>query len=121
MIAATPLWLPLVVAGLGLLGTIVGTIGGVLVAQRRADQRESVNWSRERERERAIWSREDAARTFEHRREAYTDFYEAVRAMASRASTAVYGSSRFELEFDWFQPTYEKLQHLRVYATPSVA
>jgi hypothetical protein len=85
VIADTPLWVPLVVAGLGLLGTITGTIGGVLIAQRRSDRREATNWNRERERERERWAREDAARTFAHRREAYSDFYESLREMAFKA------------------------------------
>lgn len=69
----TPLWVPLVVAGLGLLGAVCGTIVGVLITQRRSDRREQVAWNRERERERERWAREDAMRTFEHR--AYERFY----------------------------------------------
>lgn len=64
----TPLWVPLFVAGLGLLGTIVGALGGVVITQRRSDEREQAAWDREMQRER--WSREDEARTFEQRREA---------------------------------------------------
>ncbi len=59
----TPLWVPLVVAVIGLVATIVGTIVGVIITQRRSDRREKIAWERER------WAREDAARTFELRRE----------------------------------------------------
>jgi hypothetical protein len=61
----TPLWVPLVVAVIGLVATIVG----VIITQRRSDRREKIAWERERERERERWAREDAARTFELRRE----------------------------------------------------
>lgn len=81
----TPLWVPLVVAGIGVLGTLVGAIGGVLVTQRRSDRREEVVWQREREREQQRWAREDAARTFERRLEAYSEFYEYLRRMALQA------------------------------------
>ena len=77
----TPLWVPLVVAGLGLLGTAVAGLGGVWITQRRADKRETVAWDRQQERERAQWAREDAARTFEFRRSAYADFYQAAWAV----------------------------------------
>jgi hypothetical protein len=76
---STPLWLPLAVAGIGLLGTIVGTITGVLIAQRRSDRREREAWQRERDRERQLWAREDALRNFEQRRDTYVSFYETLR------------------------------------------
>ena len=75
-----PLWVPLVVAVVGLIATIVGTISGVLITQRRSDRREKVAWEREREREREVWAREDAARTFELRRQSYVEYYEAIDA-----------------------------------------
>jgi hypothetical protein len=112
---------PLVVAGLGLAGTIGGTIGGVLIAQRRSDRREELNWNREREREQERWAREDVARTFDHRRDAYSDFYESLREMALTAYNHGMGL-RDERELgEWQLPTYKKLQHLRLYATQYVA
>lgn len=66
-------WITLAVAALG----IAGTLGGAWLTQRRADKRETANWNRELEREQARWAREDTARTFEHRRQAYVDFYQA--------------------------------------------
>jgi hypothetical protein len=73
-----PLWVPLVVAILGLIGTAGGAIAGVVITQRRSDARDMTAWQRERDRERERWAREDAARTFELRREAYIEFYAAV-------------------------------------------
>jgi hypothetical protein len=72
---------PLIVAGLAALGTLAG----VLVTQRWSDRREAITWARERQREQERWAREDEARTFEHRREVYLDFYVAVKAMARKA------------------------------------
>jgi hypothetical protein len=118
----TPLWLPLVVAGLGVLGTICGTLAGVLLTQRRADARERLTWERQREEERRRWARDDALRTFEHRRDAYVDFYGALREMAFLAYNHGLGLSEpEELTEGWQLPTYRKLQHLQVYATEEVA
>lgn len=61
--------MPLVVAAIGVTGTLVGGVTGGLVTQRWADRREDRAWTREHERERERWLREDEARTFEHRRE----------------------------------------------------
>jgi hypothetical protein len=67
----------LVVAVIGVVGTVVGTISGVLITQLLSDRREKAAWDRETEREQARWAREDEARTFEYRRAAYVDFYQA--------------------------------------------
>lgn len=121
-----PIWVPLVVAGLGVLGTIAGTLSGVLLTQKRSDRRERESWERERKREHERWAREDALRTFERRREAYEDFYESLRTMARTAYDHGMGLSEphgddGELPFDWNQDTWRKLQHLRVYASTEVA
>jgi hypothetical protein len=78
--------LPLVVAVLGVLGTVVGGVSGVVITQRWSDrreartaererQREQERWERERQRERERWPREDAAQTFDLRRESYIAFF----------------------------------------------
>lgn len=68
----------LVVAILGLIGTAGGAITGVVITQRWSDRRDKASWERERERERERWAREEAARTFDLRREAYVEFHAAV-------------------------------------------
>ena len=83
--ALAPFVVPLIVAVIGLIATIVGTICGVIITQRRSDRREKEAWDRERDRERERWAREDAASTFELRRNAYIGYYEAV----DRAFSAV--------------------------------
>lgn len=118
----TPLWVPLVVAGVGVLGTLTAGIAGVLIAQRWADRREDKTWAREREREHERWAREDEARTFEHRRETYVDFYESVRALARTAYDRGYGfTDNPELPFDWHSEAFGKLASLSFYADRRVA
>jgi hypothetical protein len=123
----SPLWVPLLVAGLSLLGTAGGAIGGVLITQRRADRREDTNWKRERERERALWSREDESRTFEHRREAYAEFFESLRKSMLFVDEFGMGllspeiPRGMEMQEDWLTDTFERLQHLEIYGSSRVA
>ncbi len=117
----TPLWVPLVVAVVGLLGTGGGALAGALITQRRSDRREAATWVRERERERDLWAREDELRNFEERRDAYVDFYATLREMARTAYDHGMGlSTPEELAFEWNMPAARKLEHLRIYASPEV-
>jgi hypothetical protein len=61
-VSSTPLWVPLVVAGIGVAGTLTAGIAGALVTWRLSNQREEKVWAREREREREQRAREDEAR-----------------------------------------------------------
>ncbi|MFG2079525.1 hypothetical protein ACGFI5_04090 [Micromonospora tulbaghiae] len=118
----TPLWVPLAVAVIGVLGTLSGGIAGVLITQRRSDRREDKTWERERARERERWSREDEARTFDHRRESYVDFYDSLKTMARLAYDKGYGFlEEPELPDDWHMPAFERLNRLKIYAAPPVA
>jgi hypothetical protein len=122
-VTTTPLWVPLVVAGLGVAATVLGTIGGVLITQRRSDKRESISWERERERERKRWGREDAARTFDHRRVAYADFYESLSAMMLRVYNHGLGLTdtvEDELPWDWQFSTFQLLQRVYLYGSTTV-
>ncbi len=127
-VSTTPLWVPLVVAGIGVLGTLTAGIAGGLITQRWANEREDKAWARERERERERWAREDEARTFEHRREVLEDFYQAVKALARQAYDHGYGfDDTPELPFDWNADAFAKLTRLglyvdrRVYAAAAAA
>jgi hypothetical protein len=121
-VSSTPLWVPLVVAGLGVLGTLAGGIVGSVLTQRRADRREDKAWGREREREQERWAREDEARTFEHRRQAYLDFYVAVKALARKAYNHGYGLiDEAELQEGWQSDAFEKLHRVEFYADRDVA
>jgi hypothetical protein len=115
---------PLVVAAFGVLGSLAGVIAGVLITQRRSDQREDTARKHERERERERWEREDQARTFEHRREIYEAYYEAIKAMALRVEP--YDPSDpvdpdAVIDPDWWQPSFALLNRLIIYGTPTVA
>ncbi|WP_433273998.1 hypothetical protein ACQPZA_24095 [Pseudonocardia xinjiangensis] len=110
-----PIWVPLIVAGLGVLGTVVGTLAGVLVTQRRSDRRERESWERERVRERELWVRDDMLRTFEQRRDAYADFYSSLRI----AYLAVIGIGE-ERADGWERELERKYDKLRLYASPEV-
>lgn len=76
---------------MSLAGTLAGGVTGTILAQRGADRREDEAWTRQREREREQSVREDQARKFGHRREAYLDFYVAVKALAKTAYGHGYG------------------------------
>jgi hypothetical protein len=84
-VTSTPVWVPLVVAGIGVAGTLTAGTAAAVMTRRWSDRREDHAWLRQREREHDQWAREDEARTFEHRRKAYIDFYVAVKALARTA------------------------------------
>ncbi|MGW2519815.1 hypothetical protein ACWC09_22920 [Streptomyces sp. NPDC001617] len=100
---------------------VAGTISA-LITQRWSDRRETVAWARERQREHERWSREDQARTFEHRRESYVEFYEAVKALARTAYNHCYGiTDEPELPEGWQSDAFAKLAQLEFYADRAVA
>lgn len=121
-VSTTPLWVPLIVAGIGVAGTLTAGIAGGLITQRRADRREADAWARERQRERDRWSREDEARTFEQRREAFVEFYVAVKELARTAYNHAFGLiDEEELPEGWQDDAAEKLHRLEFYADRPVA
>lgn len=65
-----PMWIPLVVAVVG----VLGTLGASVFVQAWQTRRERERWERERNRERDIWAREDARRYFDQEREAHMAF-----------------------------------------------
>jgi hypothetical protein len=119
-------WVTLVVAILGLIGTAGGAITGVVITQRRSDRRENTAWQRERERERERWAREDAARTFDLRREAYIEFHAAVNRQ--RAVFIDVQRVRHEGFVEPDQSTSDELERdlrrtqekVRIYGSPAV-
>ena len=121
-VSTTPLWVPLVVAGMGILGTLTAGTAGALITQRWADRRDDKTWARERAREEERWRREDKGRTFEHRREVFEDFYEALKALARKAYDHGHGfTDSPELPDDWHADAAAKLTRLSLYADRRVA
>jgi hypothetical protein len=106
---------------MGLLGTLTAGVTGVYITQRLVDKREIRTWQREKERDRERWAREDQALTFEHRRETYTEFYQAVEELLDEATDNAFNlQPKRDLSGDWYLPTYMKLQRLTIYASPEV-
>jgi len=69
-VATTPLWIPLVVAFVAVLGTFAGLVF-TQIWNSRLDER---RWQRETECLHQVQAREDLSRTHEYRRAAYIDF-----------------------------------------------
>lgn len=104
----TQWWVPLAAAVIA----VLGTLAGVFITQRWSVQREDARWERERDREREAWAREDAARTFEQRRQVYIDLYTTLQVEAARVER---GLIRALVEEG---PLPDKLGSLLVYSTP---
>jgi hypothetical protein len=119
-VSTTPIWVPLAIAALGLAASIIGSIGGVIMTQRRADRREELQWQRDRERDRDVRAREDALRTFEQRRACYVDFEESLRCTASEIWDAGQGTGP-PLERARHLSPYQSLHRLKIFATPDAA
>jgi hypothetical protein len=114
----TPLWVPLVVGGLGLLGTLLAGLGGVLITQRATVQREAASWQRQLEREREAWQRDDQVRTFDYRRQAYEDYFVALKAMDQDLHDAA--KKQREPSEELFIHLFNKLQIVYIYGTEPV-
>jgi hypothetical protein len=104
----TPLWVPLAVAVIA----VLGTISGVVFTQ---------VWNSHLEERRSV--REDLNRTYEHRRTAYVEFYEEF----ANLQTLLLSNQDSE-DFEGFamgDPVYYEIQHrhmlIRIYGTPEAA
>jgi hypothetical protein len=91
----TPLWVVLLVAFLGVVGTVTAALLTQIYQARqearraeREDKRDGVRWDRERQRESLLWGREDEGRFWDHRRTAYIDY------LAAHQDLRIAGSSR---------------------------
>ncbi|WP_157896391.1 hypothetical protein [Mycobacteroides chelonae] len=120
----TPTWLTLLVAGLGFVGTVGGAIGGVLITQRSSERREAAARLLESDRERQRQIREDAARTFEQRRDSYLGFYHsnglAGRLVHEYLVMRIRGVDDAEPPPSWVPDAEEKLNALAIYGTQRV-
>jgi hypothetical protein len=106
----TPLWVPLAVAVIA----IVGTLAGVVFTQiwnRRLEER---RWARENNRVREAQAREDLNRTYEHRRVAYVEFQQEIDRL-----TGLLHNNRepFALDDALFDQLGQRWTPIRVYGT----
>ncbi len=110
----TPAWLTLVLAVLSPVGIIVG----VALTQFFGNRREDLRWGREREREQQVWAREDAARSFEHRREAYITFFAEYHNMwTACVEWGQCGGYPGDPPEDTLVPLFMNLAELKIYGT----
>jgi hypothetical protein len=106
----TAIWVPLAVAALGIVG--------VLVTQWRADIRADKVWKREREAQR--WAREDRTKTFDQRRQNYSDFYTALKTMVEVASERAHATEPNELPPNFGEDAGAQLQLMELYGSAAV-
>jgi hypothetical protein len=125
--SGVPLWVPLLVGLLGLLGVLYTQWRSDVREQRtrnEARQREQEQWDRQERQQREQWAREDATRSYEQRRDAYLRFV----TQFDQVWELVAG--RYYLPGHWPQPvpeddrTYveltEALRTLRLFASTAV-
>lgn len=116
----TSSWLSIILAVVAVLGSVGGTVVGVVITQRRSDRRDKLQWERTREIETARWAREDAMRTFERRQACYMEFEEFLRSAALAVYRAGF-SPASQLDDDWKTSTYQSLLRMQVFATPEAS
>jgi len=119
----TPVWVPLVVAALGFIGTLGGALGGVVITQRSADKREQESRADQFKQERERWAREDEARTFEQRRDAYIAFYEALGQTLGIVNYFFHKGadlSKLPLQQGWNDFLLYHLQRVEIYGSESI-
>lgn len=68
--STTPLWVPIAIAAVGVVGTLLSPIVTMLLAQRA----ERIRRAEDRTDRSGVWQREDSQRWLEHRREAHRSF-----------------------------------------------
>jgi hypothetical protein len=115
---ATPtVWIPLIIAFLGLGGGLGGVLLSQYFANRRSQrdrERDDARWQQEREREQASWAREDAARSYEYRRAAYVDF---TMEFHHRHKEFIKGD---EAPGDYLDALYDRLIGIQIFGTENV-
>lgn len=123
-----PLWVPLVVGLIGLLG--------VLYTQWRSDRREAEartegryreqeQWLKQEAQQRRQWAREDAARTYEQRRDSYLHFFtvwdQTWELVGGRYYLPGHYPERVPEDDTTFAALYEQLRTLKMFASVEVA
>jgi hypothetical protein len=106
----TPLWVPLAVAVIA----VVGTLAGVVSTQIWNSRQEERRWARENDRLREAQAREDLNRTYEHRRVAYVEFQQEIDRL-----TGLLHNNRepFAVDDALFDELSQRWTPIRVYGT----
>jgi hypothetical protein len=117
-VPSSDVWLPLVIALLGIIGTLVSA----QLTQRRADRREAARAELETARETKRHAREDAARLFDHRRDAYVGFLSKAGAdMNAWINYQAWGEGPPEPPEDTLLDLWARLTEVRIYGSAEAA
>jgi hypothetical protein len=105
-------WQSLIAGTVGVGGTLAAT----LLAQGRSDRREEARWHRDRQHAIEVRQREDLARTYDHRREAYVEYAAAWMSANSDfdTSSTVHPAPAPE---GFLDPVWLKLSNVRMYGS----
>lgn len=107
----TSTWVPLLIAALGVLATLTG----VIFTQLWNSRLETRRWEREHNRQRAVDSRDDRNRTYEHRREAYVDFLRDLERLRRAYTDGVHPPNPAHATFD---ALWDLWTAVMIYGTP---
>ena len=103
-------------------GLVAGIIAlfGVVYTQRRANSRDDERWKRDREHQEMLWRREDAFRSYEHRRESYLEFLAAAQRVSDELQSK---EDRLGPDFDLgiFEPLQEMVLKVKVFGSSEAA
>jgi hypothetical protein len=102
------------------LGGAFAALLGVFVNGWLTNNREEARWERERELQAQAWARDDAARSYEHRREAYVNFVNQWRVHYDIAWRYRTLGGPGEPDYDWMDPLYEAFVALQVFGARGV-
>jgi hypothetical protein len=103
----------------GVLGALAALLG-VFLNGWLTNRREAARWERDRDLQAQAWARDDAARSYEHRREAYLNFVTQWRLhhdMAWRYRT--FGKNGPDPDYDWMDDLYDSFVALQIFGTRS--
>jgi CHASE1-domain containing sensor protein len=103
------IWVPLVSVVL----SVLLTSGSTMLVQRHADRRDAARRQLERE-------RENAARSYEHRRDAYVDFIKESYRLWNAFEEASAGG-KFDAPAEYLVPLYDRVIQVQIFGTREAA
>ena len=112
-----PMWMSIDATWLPAVAGIVGTLAGVALTQLSLGRRDDRRWQLEREHERTIWARDDANRTYDHRRQAYIDFLTEADRLKRTCETAIETGNTDRPSDDAFDVLTDRWTAVHVYGS----